>query len=206
MVKKIAKIAIVGKAGSGKDTVYKILSKNRYNQVILTGQVEMKKIAFADSVKEIAMKMYPFLKKNVLFGPSKLRSTIIPNSFKDGQPLTVRQLLIDIGTKLGRSYNENIWIENLILKVNKLNKVQTNKMIVVTDVRFRNEFDALKNNNFFMIKLNRDDHTLINDISETQQDEIKDYEFNFILNNNGTLKELEKEIVNKLIPAIWDSV
>jgi len=206
MVKKFAKVAIVGKAGSGKDTVYKILSKNRYNQVILTGQVEMKKIAFADSVKEIAMKMYPFLKKNILFGPSKLRSTIIPNSFKDGQPLTVRQLLIDIGTKLGRSYNENIWIENLILKVNKLNKVQTNKMIVVTDVRFRNEFDALKNNNFFMIKLNRDDHTLINDISETQQDEIKDYEFNFILNNNGTLKELDKEIVNNLLPAIWNSV
>lgn len=206
MVKKIAKVAIIGKAGSGKDTVYKILSKNRYNQVILTGQVEMKKIAFADSVKEIAMKMYPFLKKNVLFGPSKLRSTIIPNSFKDGQPLTVRQLLIDIGTKLGRSYNENIWIENLILKVNKLNKVQSNKMIVVTDVRFRNEFDALKNNNFFMIKLNRDDHTLINDISETQQDEIKDYEFNFILNNNGTLKELDKEIVDNLIPAIWNSV
>lgn len=206
MVKKIAKVAIVGKAGSGKDTVYKILSKNRYNQVILTGQVEMKKIAFADSVKEIAMKMYPFLKRNILFGPSKLRSAIIPNSFKDGQPLTVRQLLIDIGTKLGRSYNENIWIENLILKVNKLNKFQTNKMIVVTDVRFRNEFDALKNNNFFMIKLNRDDHTLINDISETQQDEIKNYEFNFILNNNGTLKELEKEIVNKLIPAIWNSV
>ena len=206
MVKKIAKVAIIGKAGSGKDTVYKILSKNRYNQVILTGQVEMKKIAFADSVKEIAMKMYPFLKKNVLFAPSKLRSTRIPNSFKDGQPLTVRQLLIDIGTKLGRSYNENIWIENLILKVNKLNKVQSNKMIVVTDVRFRNEFDALKNNNFFMIKLNRDDHTLINDISETQQDEIKDYEFNFILNNNGTLKELDKEIVDNLIPAIWNSV
>ncbi len=79
-------------------------------------------------------------------------------------------------------------------------------MIVVTDVRFRNEFDALKNNNFFMIKLNRDDHTLINDIGETQQDEIKDYEFNFILNNNGTLKELDKEIVNNLLPAIWNSV
>jgi len=209
MVKKIIKIAIVGKAGSGKDTVYKLIHKNRLN----TNSTSMvvKKIAFADPVKEIAKIMFPFLTKNILYGPSRLRATEIPNSFKDGKPLTVRQLLIDIGTGLGRSYNEQIWIDNFEQRILSYVKKHSNQypidyMIVATDVRFRNEFDIVKNKGFYMIKLERNNHANINDISETQQDEIKDNEFHFILKNNGTIKELEKKIVDKLMPAVWNSV
>ena len=187
------KIAITGKANSGKNTVSKILFEELSKKYPDNFQ-KVKYIAFADPIKKIIEIMFPNLPKKYLYGSSKFRAEIISGAFKEGQPLTVRQLLMDLGSKTGRRYNENIWIEAFDYAFKKA--ANDNKNVIVTDVRFRNEFDYLKQLKFTQIKLLRDCYLKINDISETNQDAIKDSEFDFILYNNGTLEDLRKEVSN----------
>jgi hypothetical protein len=149
----------------------------------------MKCVAFADPIKDMIQIMFPGINKEYLYGSSALRNSIVPNAFKDGEPLTVRQLLIDIGTGLGRSYNPNVWIDNLIYKYHKAEK-ENILAFSVPDVRFINEFNALKENNFYMIKLVRDSELKLNHISETNQNNISEESFDYIAYNNETLDKL----------------
>jgi len=183
------KIAICGKANSGKNTLSKMLKKH-----VPKGQKTVI-IAFADPIKEMIRLMFPNLPKKVLYGSSQLRNEAIPHAFKDGIPLTIRQLLIDLGTGTGRSYNENIWIDNFDARLEKLLKNKNNKMVIVTDVRFRNEFDHLKNQGFHMIRLLRNNKNMINHVSETNQDGILNEEFDDVIHNNGSLAELKTRVI-----------
>lgn len=192
------KISISGKANSGKNTTARFLKQEIIERgKSLSLNLDPKIMAFADPIKEMARIMFPNLPRKFLYGSSKYRSEIIPGAFKDGKPLTVRQVLIDIGTKLGRNYNDSIWLNNFDHRLKKIE----NKPIILSDLRFRNEFDHLKSKGFFQIRLIRDEELKLDDISETQQDLIKDEEFDFILKNNDGLKELKlkiRDIVNKL--------
>lgn len=192
------KIAITGKANTGKNTLSKLLFEELVDQTDSWQTVEY--IAFADPIKEMAKLMFPHLPRKYLFGSSKYRSEIVPGAFKEGQPLTVRQLLIDLGTGVGRAYNETTWLDAFNYAFKKAEK-GNKSMVIVTDVRFRNEFDHLKKLGFYQIRLVRDAYTKIDHSSETNQDSIKDEEFNFIINNNGTLEDLKNK-VNKIIAEI----
>lgn len=185
------KIAITGKANSGKNTISKLI----YNEIKKSNKnIRCKYIAFADPIKAMIRLMFPELPEKYLTGPSFFRSEIIPGAFKDGNPLTVRQLLIDLGTGIGRNYKESIWLDAFYHTYNK--SIKNKNMIIVTDVRFKNEFDLLKQLGFYQIKLIRNNSTKINHISETNQDSILDSEYNYIINNNGTLLDLKKEVTN----------
>jgi len=183
------KIAICGKAKSGKNTLAKMIKK----ELSKNEKVKCDYVAFADPVKEIARVMFPNLSEKYLTGPSEYRSYIIPGAIKDGQLLTVRQLLIDIGTGLGRSYNNNIWLENFDFKI-KNNKSKNKNMVILTDCRFKNEFDYVKNKGFFTVKVLRRNSTIINHISETEQDTISESDFDYVIHNNGSLDSLRKEV------------
>jgi hypothetical protein len=190
------KFGIVGKANSGKNTLANLIFQQIKYDELQSGNLSrledrMQCIAFADPIKDMIQIMFPELNKDYLYGSSALRNSIVPNAFKDDRPLTVRQLLIDIGTGLGRSYNDNIWIDNLIYK---LKKAQQDKIIAfaVPDVRFINECEALKRESFYLIKLTRDSQAKINHISETNQESILETDFDIIINNNGTLDDLAK--------------
>jgi hypothetical protein len=117
--------------------------------------------------------------------------------------LTVRQLHIDLGTEIGRAYKETIWLEAFDCAFEKANY---KSVVIVTDVRFKNEFDHLKKLGFYQIRLLREDPGEVivksNHSSEVEQDIIRNDEFNFVLNNSGTLKDLKIEvgkIVNQII-------
>jgi hypothetical protein len=193
------KFAVCGKANSGKDTTSNIICESIIENFYslpnhkLHGYNGAKTMALADPIKEMIRIMFPHIPRKHLYGPSKYRLELIPGAFKDGKPLTIRQLLMDLGTGLGRNYNSNIWLENIDLRLEKEEK-KNRTVVVVTDVRFRNEFDHFKKNGFQMIKLIREDSLNINHVSETQQDSIKDDEFSYVINNNGSLEDLKKEI------------
>lgn len=192
------KIAITGKANSGKNTLGQLVVDHLRERLFLERRVKSvynsaKYIAFADPLKKMARESFPKIPRKWLYGPSKFREEIIPGAFKNGVPLTVRQLLIDLGNDFGRKYQPDLWIRNLEHRVNKLAKNPKTQMIVVTDCRFRNEFDFLKESGFYQIRLLRDSHTKINDVSETNQDGILDSEFDYVVHNNGTLTDLTKE-------------
>ena len=201
------KIGICGKAKSGKNTTASIILEELAaleNKESLLSET----IAFADPIKEIILSMFPTARKTCLFGASELRSNIIgPNLFdSEGNPLTYRQALIDIGSN-ARKYNKNIWVECFDKKYKQIvsgdfDRNQKTEVIIVPDLRFKEEFDYLKKNNYFLIKINRNDVTKINHASETVQESFKDSYFNFILNNNGDLLQLRTHVKNGIIPFL----
>lgn len=192
------KIAITGKANSGKNTVGKLLNKGIYlKEQGVEGSYSgwhCKCIAFADPIKEMIRTAYPEIPRKWLYGPSKFRAKEIPGAFKNGKPLTVRQLLIDLGNDFGRANKPDIWLRNFDRRFEKLIKKGNVPIVIVTDCRFRNEFDHLKSLGFYQIRLLRDAHAKINDVSETNQDGIADHEFNYVIHNNSTLEALENEV------------
>ena len=197
------KIAILGKANSGKNTLGRMLTRELRNHVFDTQNKYMyaKYLAFADPMKEMIGTMHPDLPRKFLYGSSKYRDEIIPGSFKNNVPLTIRQLLIDLGTA-GREYNPNIWIENFDKRYHDRD-MHIIQCLTVTDVRFRNEFDYLRQNNFYLIRLYRDmNHPDIQHISETGQDDIKNNEFDYVLHNNKSLKDLKFEVSQFIIPKL----
>ncbi len=194
------KIGLCGKAGTGKNTVSNLLEAvlelDSYNDVFC------RSFAFADPIKQIVKTMFPSVSEQSLYGPSHLRNEIIEGARDaEGNPLTIRRALLDIGTKVGRGYNHNLWLDNMGYKIKAASLEKVN-LVTITDVRFRNEFDWLKLEGFFMIKVVRENLTSINHISETGQDEIKDEEYNYVLNNNSSIDDLRliirKEIITKL--------
>lgn len=200
------KIGICGKAKSGKNTVASIIleelakSKNKNNLLSKT-------IAFADPIKEIIIKMFPTADSKCLFGSSELRSSFIEGGTFDnnGNKLTYRQALMDIGD-LARKYKSSIWVD-CFEKAMKEAVLENSKLeaVIAPDLRFYEELTFLKQNNFFLIKINRDDVTRINHTSDTVQEQFKISDFNFILDNNKNLENLRLEIKNNLIPLLMNS-
>ncbi len=193
------KIAICGKANTGKNTLANLLCEEIY-QIDKPDSFFSKFMAFADPIKEIVSIMFPRASKECLYGPSHLRAEAIPGAFKDGKPLTYRQALIDIGTEVGRKYSDTIWLENFDRRFEQANN---NNVVIVTDVRFRNEFDHLKEKGFFQIRLYRETGAPeIQHISETGQSSIRDDEFDYVLFNTKSLQELQEEVKCQIIPMI----
>ena len=206
------KVAICGRANTGKNTLSRFLEQEIYwlhnaeyhAKYGKDMSFSSKSMAFADPIKEIVMTMFPNANKENLYGPSHLRAESIAGAFKNGKPLTYRQALIDIGTEVGRAYNDKVWLENFDHRYEQilLQKSRPN-LVIVTDVRFRNEFDHLKQKGFFQIRLYRDTGMApIEHISETGQSSIKDEEFDYVLFNNKSLEDLKEEVKNNIIPRL----
>lgn len=114
-----------------------------------------------------------------------------------------RKFLQLIGTEWGRSIDNDIWVK-LALK-----NQEKDSNIYCSDLRFKNEFNALKSDGFIMVKLNR---YKVNQnrkgngsnihISENDLDEYTDDKWDYVISNNGNLEDLYDNldiIVNKII-------
>ena len=191
-------ISISGKANSGKNTLAKLLIKEIKKQFSNTRYMKNKVLsyqflAFADPIKDMAQIAFPIIPKKWLYGPSELRNMIVPDAIKNKRTVSVRQVLMDLGNDFGRAYNPNIWIDNFDYRLKIANKKRD--VIIATDCRFRLEFDYLKFNRFFQIRILRDQNDTINDVSETDQNNISDSEFNFVIDNSKTKKHLQNQVV-----------
>lgn len=185
------KLALSGKARSGKNTSAKMFELEIQQK--LNRKINSISMAFADPLKNIVKNIFPDICDEVLYGPSELRNAVINGMVdSDGNPLTARKALLDMGTMV-RRYNEDAWVHNFNhhLKKNMLNNPD---LIIVTDCRFRNEFDYLKSNGFHMIRIARHSDYKIQHESEIQQDTISNSEFDFVLDNNGDKENLSKQI------------
>ena len=192
------KIALLGKANTGKNTVADVI---QHTTTIDRGQGGFRRaqLAFADPIKENVRNMFPHLPRKWLYGASKFRNEIIEGAIdEDGNPLTVRQALIDEGTR-GRKYNPNIWLNVFQHRFDKLTR-KGHGLVIVTDVRFRDEFDYLHDGGFYIVRVKRVTDSKINHASETNQDSIDDSECDYVIDNNGTLELLHTIITNSVVP------
>lgn len=193
------KIAISGKGGSGKNTLCKIMTdliSDKYSSY------EIKSQSFADPLKKIVSILFPQIPKEHLYGPSELRSEVVEGITLNGNLVTVRDLLIDVGENY-KKYDPNIFVN--IFDINSKDFCKNNlksKFLFATDLRFPQEFEYVKKNNFITIRIERKNCLKLNSVTETVQDKISSDQFNFIILNNSTFDDLKYQASNIFLKII----
>lgn len=104
-----------------------------------------------------------------------------------------RKFLQWIGTEWGRSQDPDLWI-NLTMNDIYNTYQNENTNLYCTDVRFINEFTRLKKDGWILCKINRNCVENSSHISECELDSLKDEEWDFIIENNGSLKKLYNKL------------
>jgi hypothetical protein len=183
------KIALSGKGGVGKNTIASLMAQNilhlKNNEYIIA--------AFAERIKSIIQKFFPGCDPEALYGASELRQKKIESELDIAFPdeVTYRQVSCDIG-KLGRSYSSLIWIMHIARQMKRA--PESTQLFIISDLRFIDEFNWAKKNGFVMCRIKRNEQLKLNDISETEQDELTDDQFDMIIDNNCSIKELKTKV------------
>ncbi len=173
-------ILISGKSASGKDAVAHVLKE----QLEERGKTVLV-IHFGDPVKWIARDFFNW----------------------DGQKgIEGRQLLQDIGTTMMRGYNPVYWAEIVGQFVAAANKWD---YVLIPDLRFQNEYETIckYNNDVTLVRVERfnEDGTKYINPTMTQEQanhisecELDNFAFDFIIENSGTLKDLQASVKTML--------
>ena len=165
-------IVFSGKQFSGKDTVAKILLQRFHS---------FKRIGIADAIKLMYSDKTGLSIEEIEKNKSKYR-----------------QDLIDLGD-WGRAQNPDYWLNSII---------QYPGNTMVTDIRVKHELDLFKSYDAFAVRVEASQKaraergllTSVNDQTETQLDNIKDWDY--IIYNEGTYEELLVHI-DDLIKSIY---
>lgn len=173
-------IGLSGYARSGKDTIAEFLVE-KYG---------FTRLAFADPMREALIRLNPKITVNGINGV--YLASVVPklgwDNLKEVSP-DVRELLQRMGTEVGREmFGEHFWIDYLM---NKALEIKNN--IVISDVRYLNEINAIKMWNGQVWRVNRPKVGPANDHSSEQEvDLYKDYDV--IINNDSSIEDLFSEL------------
>lgn len=207
-------IGINGKIGVGKDTVGEIIQK-----LCATNngpKFEIKK--FAGKLKQIASILtgipvekfedQEFKKTNLSGEWSTVNS--LSTRHKIRKDMTVRELLQKLGTEAMRDgLHTNVWVNALfsdyVPVVKEWDEFGNDTLVeypswCITDMRFPNEMEAVKERGGITIRVNRDNGTRAIDTnphpSETGLDNV---EFDYVIENDGTIEDLIEKVRTILI-------
>lgn len=173
-------IGLSGYARTGKDTIANHLVEN----------YGFTRMSFADPMREALVRLNPSITIGNLQGASL--AWAVGNmgweKLKEVSP-DVRGLLQRMGTEVGRNmFGETFWVDYLM---NKALELKTN--IVIPDVRFINEADAIRLWNGEVWRVNRSGVDPVNDhASEIELDAYP--HFSLIINNDSTVENLFFEL------------
>ena len=111
---------------------------------------------------------------------------------------TIRDVMQILGTNLLREgFNNNIHVAST------LGSIKENEKIIITDMRFPNELEAIKKHNGITIRINRGlvERTgkLIQEPEHISETALDDAKFDYIIENNGTIEELLEQVKKILI-------
>lgn len=217
-------IAICGFKGSGKDTIG--------NFFVLNGYI---KKSFADPLKDVVSILFDWDRKMLqgdtiesrewrelpdIWWEANLNWRSKDNPFLKYHPrFTPRVALQLMGTNIIRdNFNSEFWILRFRKELSKLE----NENIVMTDVRFINELDEIKNNNGIIIRVKRGDDPYWFDLAGAVNNNVASvldiaefnelgihpsetnwigYDYDYVIENNGTLLDLTNNLQN-LIESI----
>ncbi len=183
-------IALSGKINSGKSTVADIFKEYGFTLD-----------SFASSVKDICCILFNYDRNKIEGNTPEDRiwreSIDINMTNLMGYKFTPRDAMIKVGTDFGRNMiHKNIWIESLFNRYYK----NPNQAIVITDLRFANEYDEIKKRDGVIIRINRNNNnsnTQINSNSQHSSEcELDNHPFDYVIDNDGTIEELKIKVIN----------
>jgi hypothetical protein len=133
-------IGLTGKAGSGKDTVARLIY-NTIEQCDLDEEWYLEMVRDSSNVLSLAYPIYSMV--GVLIQADPL--WLIKNKDFVFHGLPVRKWLQKLGTEFGRNIiNENIWIDLLDERIKQCIAKSNPSIIIIPDVRFDNEADYIR--------------------------------------------------------------
>lgn len=178
-------IGLAGYARSGKDEAAKALQ-----------EIGFQRLAFADILREFLYKLNPWVistEHNVkhIWQTTRTLQGVIDYYGWDGYKDTlyapqIRAYLQRLGTECGRELlGENIWVNATLRGYDD---------IVVTDVRFPNEAQAIEDRDGRVVRIVRPGVGPANEhVSETAMD---DWDCYVTINNDGTIEDLHRSILD----------
>lgn len=140
-------IGLVGLKGSGKDTTADYIIKNYPN---------WEKDSFAAVLKDITSVLFGWDRKMLAGETVEDRAKREEKdeywSNKFGRDITPRNMLQFLGTDVLRTHlHEDIWVNALERKI-----LNTDKNVIITDCRFKNEIDMLRQLGAVIIRIERE--------------------------------------------------
>ncbi len=184
-------IGISGKIGSGKDTLANRFIKAYYK----TSGIKFKNKKFGYKVKKLVSELTGLSMRVMLSRNGKL-------IYLEEWGMTVGELQQKMGTDAVRcNIHDDGWVLSLFSKYNP-----TKDFWIISDVRFINEADKIKNMGGVLIRLNGDpkncranDKRDMNHRSETELDNYDKWDY--IYDNNSPIKLLDN-FISKLISEL----
>ena len=183
-------IGIIGKKGSGKDTIADYLVKNH-------GFI---RFAFGDKVKDVCKAMFNMTNKDF----TEKNKEVIKSDWN----ISPRQALQLFGTDICREiltekipelkkvlpFKEGFWIRHFIIWYQDQLKIDPKVKVVISDIRFLDEAETVKTYNGIIWKVLRETkiYGIDQHISENQLDNFS--EIDKIIENNNTIENLHKTL------------
>lgn len=175
----------VESSGIPHETIYEYIEKNFDDEYILSeSQFNLK--SFAEKLK----KMAGILCNNsyTQYEDAQFKNTVDPLT-----NMSNRQILQYIGEAMRNLFGEDIWIKALFQNYFG-DTINGHQYWIITDVRYRNEADYIKDKGGILIRINR--NTRYNDDHKSETD-LDDYDkFDYIVDNNGTIDQLIDKMVD----------
>lgn len=194
-------LSFSGRKQSGKSTSADYITSliNEYHIMLRENRHELnmscKIYSFADPLKQDICINILGLTYDQCYGSDDDKNTMTDLRW-DGVQLTAREAMEIIGTKIFRALKTNVWADATINKIKKENV----DLAIISDCRFPNEVEAVKNSGGINIRLDLDPfHS--NTISENSLDQdVYDWSnFDIIIKNSKmTIEEKNKEILRFL--------
>jgi hypothetical protein len=175
-------LGLSGWARNGKDTVADhLISKYGYER-----------ISFAAPMKEALYRLNPKITiNNVVSTPIRIGVDIYGwDDLKTHGP-EVRELLQRFGTEVGREmFGEDFWVNAAI------DSIEDGSRVVVSDVRYPNEADAIKKLGGEVWRVVRPGFGAAN--GHASEHALNNYKFDYILDNNSGMELLYDSVDSKL--------
>lgn len=173
-------IGLHGKAGAGKDTAAEMLQS-------FLPEGSTRRAAFATPLKEAAKMKFGLSDWHV--NTQEGKRELVPALGR-----TVRQLLELEGSEATRDvYGATFWIWRMSQEVDKAFK-ENIKVFIITDVRFENEAQFVRDNGGLIFQIDRELEQELATVSHASAQPLPPHLVNIFVPNNGTIKDLEKEV------------
>lgn len=177
-------VGFTGRKFHGKDTAAKRLINEGYIH-----------LSFAEPIKQISRILFSFDDEQ-LYGNRK-------EEIDERWGITPREVMQFLGTEVFRekiqdlitNIGENFWVRAVENKISKLKAENPDVKIVITDVRFENERDVIRNLGGIVVRVKRNINNGIND-NHPSEIFIDKMNVDYDIENYGTIEELHNKVKN----------